>query len=1167
MARKNIDTKNQQLLADIPHPQYNIWVNASAGSGKTYQLVERFISLLLNDTPPDKILCLTYTNAAAFEMNERIVKKLVILANLPEPEMREKLKPYFRHRAIGDDDISRAQNLLFNVLDVAGGLHVMTIHAYALSIIRRFPLEAKILPGVQLGSDSQLIQLRAKAFEALSDETVSNLEKYKTSYNAFQHIVQIGKFDKLETLLENMRRKIEGVSDNEVSASLLHLQKYLALEDGLTEAKNWQNYQKQFLTEKDKEFWQKAHDAFAASDKKTDQKFATDMAKLLKYFPSKAALTKVFMTAGKPRKAIGTKQIPEAIRDTLIDNQQDFIRYLEIDKKIQIFNATRSALVLTLSYREFYKTLKTRDGLLDYDDIILKMERLLAHDDEGIAAWVAYKCDGGFQHVLLDEAQDTNPIQWQIIKNICENLFDKGTLFTVGDPKQSIFSFQGADIESFHGSQKYFTDKTAFTDNENSVLKNIPLVESYRSGQEILSLVDDVFVKNPHLMGMNDDWQNHSAIRNSQAYGEIYPCLYYEKGNSNAAREEFALIIAHKIREIIGKAEILPSTEKPVQYRDIMILIKKRDDLPHNIIAALRKFNIPVTGLDKIKLVNDIVYLDIMAMFEFVNLPDNDLNLACLLKTPFINLSEENLLRIATGRGTHESLWHALQQAAKTDKHLLQITSWLKEFLAKADILTPFEFLHFLYYCKAPNHKHTMFALMKARLGEGAVDSLGELLNLAEKYESEENISLYGFMQWTHQSDAEIKREFDNSNHVKICTIHGAKGLQAPIIFMPHLGKTSGGLGEMIYHRDLPEKPLPIWVPYSDMKIDSFENDDEVRKQKESEEGFRLFYVAMTRAEDRLYMMGIEQGKADGVREAEKNLWYDAVYQLFSDNQNGNQNGNQEARQNYRTAPFNMPINASALNIRAAEQQILIFGNDNPVPATDKKMDKVHAPQKITLPEWANEKLPPVIETRQFLTPSKAGAGTGAGGAKSSEPQEKTPLEIDDSSQDDTMIDATLRGILIHKILEYLPRLMRAPNADTAMIATLVEKIYQNHHLPPAQIQTDGKKIIQLYEKYSQFFDGNMQARSEVPIIGQVKYRGQDYHVNGVIDRLIIGKKKILILDYKTGAQGESKRKKYSEAMLVYKLLLENLYPSLAIDAALLWVDSLEFDPIIFPEP
>ena len=1161
MASENTNTKNQQLLADIPHPQYNIWVDASAGSGKTYQLVERFVSLLLNDTPPDKILCLTYTRAAAFEMNERIVKKLVILANLPEAEMREKLKPYFPHRAIKDDDIPRAQNLLFNVLDVAGGLHVMTIHAYALSIIRRFPLEAEILPGVEQGSDSQLKQLRMEAFETLSNETVSNREKYQTSYQAFQHIAQIGKFYALETLLENLRKRVEGVSDNEVSALLLHLQKYLALKEGLTEAKNWQNYQKQFLTESHKKFWQQAHDAFAASDSKQDKNFASDMASFLKNFPSKASLTKIFLTdESKPRKKIGTKQIPEAIRDTLIDKQQDFIGYLEINKKIQIFDATKNVLLLTLSYRKFYKTLKSRDGLLDYDDIILKMNRLLAHDDEGIAAWVAYKCDGGFHHVLLDEAQDTNPIQWQIIKNICENLFDKGTLFTVGDPKQSIFSFQGADIESFHGSQEYFADKTAFTENENSVLKNIPLVVSYRSGQEILGLVDDIFVKNPHLMGMND-WQNHRAFRNSQAYGEIYPCLYYENGNSNAAREEFALIIAHKIREIIGKAEILPSTEKPVQYRDIMILIKKRDDLPHNIIAALRKFNIPVTGLDKIKLVNDIVYLDVMAMFEFINLPENDLNLACLLKTPFINLSEENLLRIATTRDKHESLWHALEEAAKTDKHLLQITSWLKAFLAKADILTVSEFLHFLYYCKAPNHKHTMFEMMKARLGEGAVDSLNELLNLAEKYESEENISLYGFMQWTHQSDAEIKREFDNSNHVKICTIHGAKGLQAPIIFMPHLGKTSGLSDEMIYHRDLPEKPLPIWVPYTDMKIDSFEDDDRVRKQKESEEGFRLFYVAMTRAEDRLYMMGIEQGKADGVRELEKNLWYDAVYQLFSDNQSDNQN----ARQNYRTQPFNMPINAPALNIRAGEQQVLIFGNDNPIPATDKKTDKTQISQKIALPKWANEKLLPAFEARQLLTPSKA--GTGAGGIKSNELREKLPLEIDASHQDDNMIDATLRGILIHKILEYLPNLMRAPNADTAMIAALVEKIYQNHQFSPVQIQADGKKIIQLYEKYSQFFEGGTQARSEVPIIGQVKYRGQDYHVNGVIDRLIIGKQKILILDYKTGAQGESKLKKYYEAMLVYKLLLENLYPNFAIDAALLWVDSLEFDPIIFPEP
>ncbi len=1136
------------------YPKQNIWVNASAGSGKTYQLVERFTALLLSGVAADKILCLTYTRAAATEMRQRIINNLSQLVNLDTNALQKKIANYLEDTRLTSEDMIRAQNLLFAILDVQGGLNVMTIHAYCQSVIGRFPLESEILPAMDVADEHQARKIRLEALELLSQKIIKEQQKFPQMAQTLQNLARLREFNNIGKLLEQLRVQLVDFSNQQINFKMKKLANFFAVEIDENPQNLQQSYQQKLRANKLQ--WQQAFEALRNEGGKENLGLANGIEKLLlqNFLPSH--VHSIVMTGeGTLRKRLGTKNIAEEVRDFLQQMQLEFAAYQQQQHRIDIFHATQDAVRLCIAYREFYSELKNHYGVVDYDDLINKMHLLLSGENAG---WVSYKCDGGFSHILLDEAQDTNPRQWQIIRNICENIFEKGTLFTVGDPKQSIFSFQGADLSSFQRSRDEFEAQSCVGEHPETRLREMELNRSFRTCQEILDFVDHVFQNYPTLMGLDHQWQKHIAHRNHSGYVEVWPMIHYQKGNSDDGYKHFAEMIANKIAGILHQKLILPSTQKPVRYGDIMILMTKRDQLASYLIYALQEKKIPVTGLDKYKLANDIAYEDVMAMLEFINLPQNDLNLAALLKSPFINISEEMLFTLTHNR--KDSLWERVAEFSETDAHIDLIHRWLQGFLAKADLLTPFEFLNLFYYTHAVvEPEFTVFEVMQARLGNKAADTLEQLLMLAENYEAQAEISLYGFMAWVHQSEAEVKRDFATINQVKMQTIHAAKGLEAPIIFMPYLGKTKSPNQDMIYYENEvvneegSKNTLPIFVPYAQLQTPELEKVNRKREIKQREEKFRLLYVAMTRAQDQLYLMGIEVStKQKKSPESVPENWFEVVNKAI-------ENESELPQFSQFILPEIASSTTEAILQVQADATYAQFGTTTQ-DFIGKKLASMN--QEIggneteiaTLPDWLRVQ----ADIKKFKQLPRLPVSQG-------DDDELTDLQS--KKQESTSVSNVLRGTLIHKILEKIPDLNLIQQEQTMIInpqlAEFIANLLQQNGLDRMQAQKDAEKIIALVEKYASYFQNSENMRSEVAVSGQVHYQGQDYRVDAVIDRLIIFPDKLVILDYKTGQPNAYKRKRYHRALNIYGVLMANIYPEKKIEAGLLWIDHLEFEAVL----
>ena len=649
----------------------NIWMDASAGSGKTYQLVERFTALLFADIAADKILCLTYTNAAAAEMRQRILKNLAEMTHLDDDALRAKIANYHgcKQDAITESQCHDARNLILKLLDAPEGLAIQTIHSYCQSILVRFPLEAGIFPRTQIVADSQKQQIADEALDLLLDRGGQNA----TLYTMLEQMMRYKDFNALCDLLKNMLNIHYFYDGHYPQISGEFKQKFkqflgLKADDDLPTITQHYNdlfgkYSPQF---------ENAAGLLSGSNK-TDKKAAY----LLKTYLQNKQLTglkEIFYTsAGTARAKLCAKGLQDDIGGFLDEMAGHYAEFDRLYKHLNIAEASHDLLNLFTYFQTAYQRLKNYYGVVEYDDLIVKMNALLNSE---YAAWVLYKCDGGFSHILLDEAQDTNPLQWQIIKNIAERLFEKGALFVVGDKKQSIFSFQGADVDEFENNYQYFADKSQAENDKKTELQIQQLQTNRRSCAEIMDFVNLVFGKQAGKLGLADNnFPTHKAYRNlpqDKGYVELWQLRHYPRGEKEVAMQEYAKDIAYKMQELLASNTILPSTGKRIQPGDMMILVRKRDEMANLIVKALREKNIAVTGLDKYKLSEHIVYQDMMALLEFANLPQNDLNLAALLKTPFIDLSEQELFALAHNRGDL-SLYQALHQQSESNPKLDKI--------------------------------------------------------------------------------------------------------------------------------------------------------------------------------------------------------------------------------------------------------------------------------------------------------------------------------------------------------------------------------------------------------------------------------------------------------------------------------------------------------------
>jgi len=1066
------------------HPENSCWVEASAGSGKTKVLTDRVLNLLLHGADPEKILCLTFTKAAAAEMANRLRTRLANWATLNRDDLLSDLKNLVDHNP--ENYLENAQYLFAKFVDTPGGLKIQTIHSFCHALLKKFPLESGIVPHFSVIDEEEQKKLHQKSFtSAIKNSDIKTLGILSQYLSISDLEDTLGKLksdhQKIKNILAN-HSNIEGYSD--------HLKQKL----GVKKYKTTEGIINEFLkTPTDFSNLVNHYDFLSGKDKTV-----VDHIKLFKNDFEKYKL--IFLTQKDSiRKKIITDK-KDDLQKLIQDESERVFETTEKIKHLRICIATNVLLKFYHHYANQYENLKHQQNVLDYDDLIQRTKILLENSD--LQPWVLYKLDGGIDHILVDEAQDTNNTQWQIIAAIAKEFFSglgakeiHRTLFVVGDTKQSIYSFQGANPEIFDDIRSLFS---SLTKSVNHPWQEIDLNISYRSTPSVLQAVDAVFQKKSKLHKKNQTYTNHIAHRkNDGGRVEIWPLekpedtddflpwsLPKEQKFYKSTRRKLAEKIAKNIQVWIQEQKILPSKNRPIDPSDIMILVRRRDQFVAEMVRALKRHNIDVTGIDRLILTDQLPIMDLIVFAEFLLLPDDSLKMATVLKSPLINFSEQDLYNLSHDR-PFESLWQTLKSRKDENPTFQKAHETIHYYLDKIDFLTPYEF--FMEVLSTQNIKHNFLK----RLGTEIEDALDEFLNICLTYEQNHIPSLQNFVYWIQSNPPEVKRNLEQAvqGKIRIMTVHGSKGLQAPIVFLPDTTNVPLDRNNMIWEG---ENSLFTWCPKSNLMTEKLK--DYKAPSKEGAEYNRLLYVAMTRAEDQLYVCGWEPKiKLD------PESWYSKI--------------------------------TSALEgIATNENGKLVL--ENPQLKTVMSTAQDFKKQNTVLPEWF-EKIPQAENRPNIINPSKI------------EGEEN----IIKSSSGPQVFSAADKGNLIHKILQWI---LKSPPSDRPDI---IQNYLKKFGLPLQEIdpiknsilKTLDCKDLQPYLKESYI--------CEMPVSATFP----EGTVKGIIDlvHFDFNKNIISILDYKTGAFDKSYKhtppENYVQQLEIYKKVLQKIYPDFQIKNYLVW--------------
>jgi ATP-dependent helicase/nuclease subunit A len=564
--------------------------------------------------------------------------------------------------------------------------------------------------------------------------------------------------------------------------------------------------------------------------------------------------------------------------------------FLESLKSLELAQKTVAFLIIAHAILQRYQVEKQKLSFLDYDDLIHLTAQLL--QQPGYASWILYKLDGGIDHILVDEAQDTNQQQWQVIQTLVSEFLtpDKlqRSLFVVGDSKQSIYSFQGADPKDFYRLKKQFSD---YTQSLGKKWKDISLSVSFRSAPAILMAVDAVFSDPTRRSIITVDSQEvcHLPARSSASgLVEFWPIIMPEPQEKEeepwplpiihypnvTSKKRLAALVAEKIEGLLASHSILAATKQVIQPRDILVLVRKRSEFVDFLTKELRRRLIPVSGSDRLSFTDHLAVKDLIALGQFLLLPDDDLALACLLKSPLIGISEEVLFDLSYKR--QGTLWAEMIRRQRDFPLIQEGYQLLADLLDKVDVISPYELYHMVFTRYQGKRRFL------ERLGRDCEDVLDEFLGMATSFQQSKGESLQAFIQYLITKTHIIKRDTADLQHnqVRIMTVHGSKGLQAPIVILPEdvcpRSKTDFFLwdispynkAEMVYLR-----------PSSDLDTAHTKMlKNRIQRDAEAEE-LRLLYVALTRAQDRLYLCGSSESQ----KEPSPQSWYEIVRKALSD--------------------------------------------------------------------------------------------------------------------------------------------------------------------------------------------------------------------------------------------------------------------------------------------
>ena len=855
MTQKRTLSPAQDMAAN---PSENIWVQANAGTGKTSVLIQRLLRILFrtDDLHNCGILCLTYTNAAAGEMRNRILAALREWATAPDDELSNMLDGISINSPATADDLARARAIFFFYIDNPDILKIKTIHGFCEEILRRFPLESGIPPTWTLVSGPLQRTLLNDTFSKLINS--ANDERVNA---AFAHIVGRVSENYLDDILSILCTQYK---DFFQITNIDIYRKYF-----IDTTRKYLNLDTPIQTEIPTEQLQKILDYTTelAKDSKKPAGYLTDIINLTKQYIDKSIdfekykLAYINKTDGKKRRYINKYQL-------LADEQERVYATDQRNIATQMFNDTTAMFDLSAAFAKIYRDIKKSKNLLDFEDLILYTRQLFSNPET--MGWVLSQLDSRLTHILVDEAQDTGPLQWDILRMLAGDFFTDGdtsknphSLFVVGDTKQSIYGFQGADPNAFVYSRETISKQI----RENlRTIQEIPLDQSFRSLPPILKAVD-TFFSAPDVISETGFTNNpHKCFRCAPG-GLVEIHKIVSKKTDDRDIKNYISEIADKVKEILSGGDFAP--------HDIMILVQNRAPMAPLMVQELKSRNIPVAGSDRIILPNFPAVRDMLNLVRFCLDNTDDYSLCCVLKSPIFRLTERDIFNIcktknqSSKRDNPVYIYNVLQTIhPDAFDRLERIVEWGTQ-------LGPYSF-----FTRVLNDNDTR-ASMIAALGDQIIDPLEEFMTICLSYERTQTGTLRDFIKWFITGGSEIKRDMDASAGVRVVTVHGSKGLESRVVFL--IDTVGTPESESIlpistdeksdYEHDVP--PVWLWSPRDDGGLGRATAQAALRRTRIAEY-YRLLYVAMTRARDRLYIYGYTPNK-----NAPENSWHAMLWRVL----------------------------------------------------------------------------------------------------------------------------------------------------------------------------------------------------------------------------------------------------------------------------------------------
>jgi len=1101
-------TDPRQLVLDALDPRRSVVVEACAGSGKTWLLASRIVRLLLEGAAPGEILAITFTRKAAREIEERVMGWLRDLAAMPEVDAVQ----FLAERGMTADAglLRRARGLYERVADAQPPLSVHTFHGWFLQLIAAAPLVSGLAGSSLVESTGRLLEELWQAFAAeLQGDPQGELAGHFTA------LLQTAGLDSTRSLLMRLvGRRAEwlaytGGTEDGVVHALEQLQALL----GVGEA--GEGLQAFFAPG-----WEADYHAYLGfleqSETKTDQALVAPLRAALQPGTAPeaafAALGSVLLTqtgtlrSRKPSGALDKRFGSDGAARFLALHQrlgEAILATREVLRAEAILAFNRHGLSLGAAFLERLEKHKQARRLIDFVDAEWQVLQLLR--DEGHAAFLQARLDARYKHILLDEFQDTNPLQWQILLAWLDAYThgeggEAPCLFLVGDPKQSIYRFRQAEPRLFATAADFL--------EHNFGARRLAQDATRRNALSVVAVVNALFGAEPAFSGFRPqtslasdlpgrvELQPLVSVAEEEAEapaGLRHPLITPAREASDARREEEAARLATRLKELVAGMRVSDSGSlRPARWGDVMLLVRKRTQLAA-YERALKAAGIPYLAASRGGLLQTLEAQDIAALFRFLVLPSDDLALAQVLRTPLFAVSDNDLLQLAAaGSGPWWERLMGLSNRGEATPRLQRAYGLIAGWLAAADLLPAHDLLDRVF------HEGELLARYReavpAALWPGVEANLLALLQLALDLDGGRYPSLPRFIdELTRLQDADAdeapdegiveggegKGGGDGQGRVRILTIHAAKGLEAPIVWL--LDANAGGNGPADAWSLLvdwpPEAERPSHLSLYGRKEDRgiarepfFASEEALAEREE----LNLLYVAITRAKQMFVASGSAPKKGDSPE----------------------------------TSPYQRLARAlAALGAEADEAGRLLHG--------DLQLDAIAGSQA------------------ESQSPLSVGGEARAASFLAVEPVGERRLGPGEDA---------LFGILLHGCLERL-------TASLALEPDWWRKVGGNTATAEGGSEAEAAaRRLMARPELAFLLDPSLVARNEAEISdgeGQVKR----------VDRLVETGEAVWVVDYKSSRSDTKRLAEYRRQVAEYRELLTPLYAPKAVRAALVFGD------------